>query len=172
MYSHLACFSPCVQAGSDAEGPGALLAAAVQCRAAKALRTLLTLPSNCTAFVGMGACMQRLPKLLLSGTSGSQQLSSVLVRILPVPCFHVSCTLCIRHRFITAKPCSELKPRIMGTEVSNLDVLWVIGADVFLFAGGCAGCQQWGGVGAVVECTGATVHAAFVQAALEAPSRV
>ena len=71
---------PCVQAGSDAESPGALLAAAVQCRAAKALRTLLTLPSNCTAFVGMGACMQRLPKLLLSGTSGSQQLSSVLVR--------------------------------------------------------------------------------------------
>ncbi len=83
MYSHLACFSPCVQAGSDAEGPGALLAAAVQCRAAKALRTLLTLPSNCTAFVGMSACMQRLPKLLLSGTSGSQQLSSVMVRAMP-----------------------------------------------------------------------------------------
>jgi hypothetical protein len=90
-------FSPCVQAGSDAEGPGALLAAAVQCRAAKALRTLLTLPSNCTAFVGMGACMQRLPKLLLSGTSGSQQLSSVLVRALPVGLGHMPRTFAIRY---------------------------------------------------------------------------
>jgi hypothetical protein len=69
----------CRQDMGGVESGIAQLTAAVQCRATKALRALLSLPNNCTALVGLGSCMQRLPTLLLSGSSATQQLSSALV---------------------------------------------------------------------------------------------